>query len=84
MVDENELVHIECGRYTQKMYISKNATKICSVCASIYDKNVLNDEKKMNEVTVMFQCPAQSCDQSLTFRQFAVKRCCQKAYFTND
>ena len=84
MVDENELVHIECGRYTKKMYQTNDARKICFVCASIYDKTLLDDKKRMNELTVMFQCPAHSCDHSLSFREFAQKVCCQKARYTND
>ena len=84
-IDGYELEHIECGRYTEKMYSSiKWGKQICYVCASIYEKTILNEENMMTEITVMFQCPAQSCNKPLTFREFVDKRCCQKAYFTND
>ena len=74
---------IECGMVTEKMYASRPLGCKCYLCASIFHKDLLKEDK-IYKMTSYFRCPALSCKKDLTFRQFVEKDCCEKAYFTND
>ena len=59
----------------------KEREPICFVCASIFDKKLLERGRHSFVPPVKFKCAGRDCEKELTFRQLVDGQCCPETAF---